>query len=247
MDAHAWLQPRLSARAAILVALALTVVAWLENLSPWGPFYVVYAALATWIGWCWRARPRDGAARRGARAWWAAAGVAIGFQLLGTLLFGVVLQAVLASRGVDSTAAQGPQWSVDAALQAVCGERAAAWGVEPRTIATAYFAFIFAWAGFGEEIFYRGLVHGSLQPRIGFGPAAVVSAVLFAVRHATQLAALGRDYPLGTLSVWLAFAFLFGLAMSFFYARTRRLGPPILAHYILNLIPFAAFLAAPPR
>jgi membrane protease YdiL (CAAX protease family) len=94
----------------------------------------------------------------------------------------------------------------NAALQAVCDRRAVAWGVEPRTIATAYFAFIFAWAGFGEEIFYRGLVHGSLQPQVGFGRAAVVSAALFAVRHATQLAPLGGDYPLGTVSVWLAFA-----------------------------------------
>jgi membrane protease YdiL (CAAX protease family) len=35
--------------------------------------------------------------------------------------------------------------------------------------------------------------------------------------------------------------------MSILYERTRRLGPPILAHYILNLMPFTAFLAAPPR
>jgi membrane protease YdiL (CAAX protease family) len=59
--------------------------------------------------------------------------------------------------------------------------------------------------------------------------------------------ALRSAYPWGAVVVWMVFAFLFGLAASALYARTRRLGPPIVAHYVLNLIPFVAFVASPPH
>lgn len=236
---------RLTSRAAILITIALTAVALLENLAPWGPFYVVYATLTLVLGWRLRAR-NDNVEPAGARAWWAAIAIGVGFQIVGAVLMGVLVPAILAARGVSAASIAGPQWSLDAALQLVTAHRAAAWGTEARTVAIAYLGFILLWAGFGEEVFYRGMLHGTLQSWGGFVPAAMVSACFFALRHATQLVALRADYPWGAVVVWMIFAFLFGLAMSALYARTRRLGPPILAHYVLNLIPFVAFVASPP-
>jgi hypothetical protein len=48
------LEPRWhSPRAVVGVAVALTVVAALENtVAPWAPFYVVYALLARRCRWC---------------------------------------------------------------------------------------------------------------------------------------------------------------------------------------------------
>ena len=248
MASHPLMNPvaRISSRAAILITIGLTAVALLENLAPWGPFYVVYAASTVILGWRLRAR-HDGVEHGGARVWWVAIAVGVGFQIVGALLMGVLVPAILTARGVPEASIVGPRWSLDAALQLVTAQRAAAWGAEARTVTIAYLGFVFLWAGFGEEVFYRGMLHGTLQSRGGFAPAAIVSACLFALRHATQLVTLGADYPWGAVVVWMLFAFLFGLAASALYARTRRLGPPILAHYVLNLIPFVAFLASPPR
>lgn len=237
---------RVTPHAAIGIAIALTVIAIVENLSPWRPFYIVYAALTIIVGMRLRTVwPKTTGTR--ARAWWAAIGLGIGFQVVGAVLMGVIVPALLAARGVPESIATSPRWSLDAALQLLAARRAEAWGADARSVALAYLAFITLWAGFGEEVFFRGTLHGALQPRWGFAPAATISAGFFAVRHATQLVGLGADYPWGAVVVWMVFAFLFGLAASALYARTRRLGPVIVAHYVLNLIPLIAFLASAPR
>ncbi len=84
------------------------------------------------------------------------------------------------------------------------------------------FIFLALLAPLVEELFFRGLVQGSLARR--FGPAVGVagSAVVFGLAHfqALQLPAL----------------ILFGLVLALLAHRTGRLGPAIVAHATFNAI-----------
>jgi hypothetical protein len=75
-----------------------------------------------------------------------------------------------------------------------------------------------------EELFYRGLLFGSMWPRIGTGWAAVVSAALFGISH---LAGGGVLVPI---------LFVFGLVQAFVFRWRRSLAAPIVAHATFNLI-----------
>jgi membrane protease YdiL (CAAX protease family) len=74
----------------------------------------------------------------------------------------------------------------------------------------------------GEEVFFRGFVYGGLRARWGIWPAAVTSALFFAVVH-TQLV---HGLPI----------FLLGVLFAVLYARTGSLLPPIVAHAANNVI-----------
>lgn len=75
--------------------------------------------------------------------------------------------------------------------------------------------------------------------------AAIVSALFFGIRHATQLALPWRDCPWGAAALWSGFAFLVGLGLSWQFERARSLRPVVLVHCLFNLIPALARLAAP--
>lgn len=75
-----------------------------------------------------------------------------------------------------------------------------------------------------EELFYRGLLFGSLWPRVGTGWAAVISAALFGASHA---AGGGVLVPI---------LFVFGLLQAFLFRWRRSLLAPIVAHGAFNLI-----------
>lgn len=235
-----WVQPR----RVVLVATLLTLVALAESsVLPWAPFYLLYVSLAVFIPLRLRTTSLEPRRRLGGRTWLVAAGIGIGFQIVGALLFGVMAPAVFRSFGVDAREVAGPGFSLDAALQLLFQRFGTRWDLDGARLLQLYLGFIVLWAGAGEELFYRGYVHGSLQRARGFGFATAVSAFYFAVRHAVQLASLGTDYPWGAAMTWVVFAGLFGIVASILYARTRSLWPGILAHYVLNLIPFVASLA----
>lgn len=75
-----------------------------------------------------------------------------------------------------------------------------------------------------EEVFYRGLLFGSLWPRIGTVWAAVISAALFGASHA---AGGGVLVPI---------LFVFGLLQAYLFRWRRSLTAPIVAHGVFNLI-----------
>jgi membrane protease YdiL (CAAX protease family) len=75
-----------------------------------------------------------------------------------------------------------------------------------------------------EEVFYRGLLFGSLWPRIGTGWGAVISAALFGASHAAGGAVL------------VPILFVFGLFQAFLFRWRRSLAAPIVAHGTFNLI-----------
>jgi uncharacterized protein len=75
-----------------------------------------------------------------------------------------------------------------------------------------------------EELFYRGLLFGSLWPRLGTGWAAVISAALFGASHFAGGAVL------------VPILFVFGLVQAWVFRWRGTLLAPIVAHGAFNLI-----------
>lgn len=82
-----------------------------------------------------------------------------------------------------------------------------------------------------EEVFYRGLLLGSLRKRgLGAGPSVAITAVVFGMSHLQllQLPALA----------------LFGAVAGLLVVRYERLGPAITAHVAFNMVTVIALLAS---
>jgi len=230
------------------VATALTLVALLENTTviPWAPFYVVYAGLAIGLPLCFRSF-RFGSLRGIRWGTWVLALLApIVLQAFAALWVGAIWPGLLRAGGAAGSPLDGSFYSFPAAFGALLEKIGERFGI-PEAItsgaASPYLVFIVAWAGLGEELLYRGYVHGTLRERRGVAFAVLVSALFFSVRHATQLVLVGPPYPWPAAVSWVVFAFVASLAFSALYERSRSLWPPVLAHYLLNLIPMLGLLA----
>jgi hypothetical protein len=70
-----------------------------------------------------------------------------------------------------------------------------------------------------EEFIFRGLIFGGLRRSLGFVPAALASAAIFAIVHP----------PASVIPV-----FGLGLCAAFAYERTRTLAAPMLVHAVYN-------------
>jgi membrane protease YdiL (CAAX protease family) len=223
-----------------VVSFALMVIAGVESgVVPWAPFYVIYAALATWIPLYFKTY-RFGPIKK--MPWWGwvifgvtCVVVAIVMQaFVGLLLNGLYARIVVAMGGVERL--EDPLIDVDAmfnAMFAVAGERL---GVAGDTVATWYLAFIALWAGLGEELYFRGYVQGTLRKRHSARYAIVVAAALFGARHYMQMVLLLPKYPIFAASAWVVMAFALGIFLGFLYERTRSLWLPVIIHYLFNLI-----------
>ena len=83
-------------------------------------------------------------------------------------------------------------------------------------------------APLGEEVFFRGMLFGSLRGRIGFAGAAALSAAVFALVHVQP--------PLVILM------FFVGFGLAWVYERRGSLVAPIAAHATFNLIGYSLIL-----
>ncbi len=227
----------------IAVGLLVTLVALLDTVvAPWSPFILAHAALALALPFVWGTWSfgRLSTVRRS--SWLLVIVVPIGFQIAASFWDDRLWPWIVRLAGVDPAVSQGPYYTLTAALPAVFEAGAARLGWPVGRMTWAYFGFIVLWAGLGEELFYRGYVYGTLRKRgVGAIRAAIVSSALFGVRHAAQLAPV-HPYPLAAALSWVAIAFLIGLALAWIYERCASLWPPVLAHYLFNLIPFATLL-----
>jgi membrane protease YdiL (CAAX protease family) len=225
----------LSERGVVLTAVLLTLLALLENsVFPWSPFYVVYALLALALP-LWLRSYRFGPIR--AVKWWhwlLGVVAAVALQLVGGLIFGLLIPLLFGDVLGD------PFYDIGAALPAMLQAAADRWNSSAAAMQTAYLSFIFLWAGVGEELFYRGYMQGALRRQRGFYAAMLVSALFFALRHATQLFLLWPNYPVIAAVAWVGFAFIFGIGMSYLYERTQSLYLPIFIHVLFNAIPLLA-------
>jgi membrane protease YdiL (CAAX protease family) len=202
---------------AVAVAVLLMGVAAAENtVAPWAPFYVAYAALATSAPFWLRAVDLD--AFRRLRVRYALAGLGLA----------VVLQGVfrLMTAHADLEGMFAPVLTVAAARLATPVETVARW----------YVTFIKVWAGFGEEIFYRGYLQRSLRSRLGPLPSIVGAALLFATRHYTQVLLAWPHIAWGSATIWVAATFVVGLVFGWLYEKSASLWPSILCHTLFNLL-----------
>jgi membrane protease YdiL (CAAX protease family) len=202
---------------ALAVATLLMVVAVLENtVSPWAPFYVTYAVLASGLPFVVGAVNRSSLRRPSFR--YAAAGVVLAVLLQG--MFRVV------TARVDLQAMFGQMLTVAAARLAT----------RPESVATSYVIFIQAWAGFGEEVFYRGYLQRSLRTRFAPLPSIAGAALVFAVRHYAQLLLAWPHVAWASATTWVAATFVIGLALGWLYEKSASLWPSIVCHYLFNLL-----------
>jgi len=146
--------------------------------------------------------------------WWLPPVAAAG-ALLGIITYGVILQAV----GAD--AASPRQEDLDPIF-------------ESRTILPLTGFAVLVMAPLAEEIFFRGFIFGGLIRPLGVTGAMVASGVLFGIFHITSVDTLGVVLPfsaIGALFAWL-------------YYRSGSLWPGMGAHFLFNVVGFAAGAAA---
>lgn len=207
------------ARAAVGTACLLMVIAALENtVAPWAPFYVVYAALALGLPFL-LGKGEAGRFAMPSRRFWVAA-VILAFLLQGA--FRLIVGAA----------------DLPGMFGAVFGVAGARLKQPPELIAKSYLLFIVAWAGAGEEVFYRGYLQTRLRAHLGPVASLVGASGLFAVRHYMQVLLAWPHILWGSATIWVAAAFIVGLGLGWLYERSRSLRPPILCHYLFNLVGF---------
>lgn len=227
----------------ILVGIALTALAGIENVAPWAPFFLGYATLALIIplatgsgGFAW---PRH---RLRALVLAIAGGVVL--QIAVSLLLGFAWPAILALFGVPEAEAASAVYQPGLALEAVFAVAAPRLGLTISSLQSMYIYFIMFWAAVGEELLYRGYIQGSLAPHWGTAAAALAGALFFALRHPLQLLLLAPAYPFGAAGAWFAVTLGVGLIFAYLYVRTQSLTVPVFVHAAFNLIPFLAVLGA---
>ena len=96
-----------------------------------------------------------------------------------------------------------------------------------RTARDAYVLSLFGvlFAPLFEEVFFRGFLYPVVARRLGFYPAIVITAILFASIHATQL-----KYSWGPVLI----IFLVGIALTTVRALKKSLSATILMHMAYN-------------
>ena len=222
------------------ISFLLMVLAGLENRpAPWAPFYVVYALTITLLPLKWKTF-RFGPVRN-VRWWmWAACPViAILLQAIASVLINVVYARwVVALGGAERL--ENPIVGVSAMFAAMFNAASLRLGMTPDAVATWYLAFIVAWAGLGEELYFRGYVQGVLRRHHSARYAITAATLLFAVRHYMQMLLLLPTYPVFAATAWCAVAIPLGIVTGYIYEKTNSLWMPIAIHYFFNLIPLIA-------
>ena len=239
-------QDLLAPAPAITITLLFFGVAMLENtVAPWAPFYFIYIWLTTCLPMGVGGLPFVNVKQLRTSTWITLVALAIGLQLFAVAWSGALYPKLLQASGVAPELTSSPAYDTSAALQAMLSTAATHWKTTLGKIQFWYLAVIFLWAGFGEEIFFRGYLYRSLRGRWGVAAAAAVSSLLFGFRHATQLGLLAPDYPWGAAIAWSLFATVAGLGFCWLFEKTGSLTAPILAHYLLNLVPLVALASGP--
>jgi membrane protease YdiL (CAAX protease family) len=193
------------------------LIAALENtVAPWAPFYVVYAALALGLPFL-LGKGEPGRFAMPSRRFWVVA-VVLAFLLQGAF------RLILATADLPG---------MFGAVFSVAGARLKR---PPELVTKSYLLFIVVWAGAGEELFYRGYLQTRL--RASLGPIAGLAAAsgLFAVRHYTQVLLAWPHILWGSATIWVAGTFIVSLGFGWLYEKSGSLWPPILCHYLFNLL-----------
>lgn len=222
------------------ISFAMMVLAGLENRpAPWAPFYVLYAAAATLLPLRWKTF-RFGPWRE--VPWWmwlACPVIAILLQAVASVLVNVVYARIVVAIGGPEHLGS-PIIGVTAMFDALFAAAAPRLGLDPGTVRIAYLGFVIAWAGLGEELFFRGYVQGVLRRHHSARYAIAAATALFAARHYMQVLLLLPTYPVFAASAWCVMAIPLGIVTGILYEKTRSLWMPVAIHYLFNIVPFLA-------
>jgi membrane protease YdiL (CAAX protease family) len=222
------------------ISFLLMVLAGIENrLVPWAPFYVIYAAAATFLPLKWKTF-RFGPARSIPWWMWAACPViAILLQAIASVMINIIYaQWVVALGGAERLG--HPIIGVSAMMTAMLDAAAAHTGLSTALVQKLYFGFILLWAGLGEELYFRGYVQGVLRRHHSARYAIIAATLLFAVRHYMQMLLLLPTYPVFAATAWCFAAIPLGLAVGYIYEKTNSLWMPVMIHYLFNIAPLLA-------
>lgn len=223
----------LSVAGVVIIGTALTLIVLAESiLTPWAPYFIVYAILAIFIPLALKTY-QFGPFWAVLRAHWKLTlGIfVIAFiwdQGIATWLY----ERLLAGLGLGGN----PFYSLNAAVEVQAQAAALKFGMTRDAALMLYAAFIVLWAPIGEELFYRGYMQGVLRRSRSFKASALISGVFFGIRHATHLFFLWPNVPLVAAGSWVVSAFVFGLLMSYLYEKTQSLYPPMLVHAAVNVL-----------
>ena len=97
--------------------------------------------------------------------------------------------------------------------------------MKDRVVVEMFLAFGILVAPFAEEFYFRGLLYPALQRRVGAVASVIITSVLFALMHASQLA-----NSLGPVVVLL----IVGILLTIIRARTGSLAAPFIVHLAYN-------------
>jgi membrane protease YdiL (CAAX protease family) len=97
--------------------------------------------------------------------------------------------------------------------------------MKDRVVVEMFLAFGILVAPFAEEFYFRGLLYPALQRSIGTVAAVLITSILFALMHASQLA-----NSLGAVVVLL----VVGILLTTIRARTGSLAAPFIVHFAYN-------------
>jgi membrane protease YdiL (CAAX protease family) len=223
----------------LVISFVLMVIAGLENRAPWAPFYLLYAAVATFLPLKWKTYRFGPLPRVRWWMWAACAVIAILLQAFGTVFVNIVYARIVVALGGPERLGS-PIIGVPAMFDALFNAAAPRLHIDAHTVKVAYLGFIVAWAGLGEELFFRGYVQQTLRRHHSARYSITVATMLFAVRHYMQMLLLFPTYPVFAASAWCALAVPLGLTVGYLYEKTRSLWMPVTIHYLFNIIPFLA-------
>lgn len=222
------------------VSFLLMVLAGVESGPvPWAPFYVLYATAATLLPIIWKTYHFG--PPRALRWWmWAACPViAILMQALASVLINVVYARWVVDLG-GAERLDNPIIGVPAMFAALFEAASLRLDMTPERVRMLYLGFLVAWAGIGEELYFRGYVQGVLRRHHSARYAITAATLLFAVRHYMQMVMLFPTYPVFAATAWCAMALPLGFVLGYIYEKTHSLWMPVTIHYLFNIIPFIA-------
>jgi membrane protease YdiL (CAAX protease family) len=222
------------------VSLLLMVVAGLENsVAPWAPFYFAYIGLATILPLKWGTY-RFGPVRN--VRWWlwvVCPVIAILLQAVAAVGINVIYARIVVAIGGPERL-DDPIIAVPAMFSALFDAAGARLSIPANHARIAYLSLVVAWAGLGEELYFRGYVQGVLRERHSARYAVLMASLLFATRHYMQMLLLLPKYPLFAATAWAAMAIPVGIVLGIIYEKTNSLWLPVAIHYLFNLIPLLA-------
>jgi membrane protease YdiL (CAAX protease family) len=218
---------------ALWLAAALTAIVAIESIYlPTAPFFIIYGILAIIIPITVRDF-RFGRLTDSFRGHWRVVAAVFAIALFSDVLFiGVIWDGIVQTIGHSGSAF----WSLTAAIDALLSKSGTRLGIGKDGAQALFAAYFLLWAPIAEELFYRGYLFQSLRANRGFKAAALISAAFFGIRHATHLLILLPAFPLVAALVWVADAFVIGLAYAYLYEKTESLWPSFLVHFAINLI-----------